>query len=76
MKVEIDIEDEGYSALVAANLKDSFDSIYSCYKQGIEQRMFSIDPVEDRKEIRELLKSLKVVHNWYCLPKEQINVKV
>jgi hypothetical protein len=65
--MNINIDCEEFSKLVAKDLKDNYWMIKNQYDDNVNQRIFYIDDDKDRKAVKKFLKALKKVHNHYSI---------
>jgi hypothetical protein len=65
--MNIDIDCEEFSKLVAKDLKDNYWMIKNQYDDNVNQRIFHVDENKDRKAVKKFLKALKKVHDYYSI---------
>lgn len=69
MKVEVDLNDEFIDVLIAASLKDRYDS----FKSDKHSEIFSTDRAEEKAERKRYREAFALVHNWYT--PHQLHIK-
>lgn len=65
--MNIDIDCEEFSKLVAKDLRDNYWMIKNQYDDNVNQCIFYVDNEKDRKAVKKFLKALKKVHDYYSI---------
>lgn len=71
MKMEVDLDDDFVDLLIAASLKDRYES----FKKGNKAVIFSFDEAEEKAERKRYREAFALVHNWYTPPELHIKTK-
>ncbi len=67
MKHTIELDYETIDKIVTETLLEQRSSLLEDYQNG-NVRVFDTDPVNDRKQIGEVIKALEKVIDWYSIP--------
>lgn len=66
-KVTIELNSEMIDTIITDELFRSRSNLLEDFQSGTAS-VFDIDPVEDRKQIGEMIKALEKVIDWYSVP--------
>lgn len=65
--ITIELNDEETDNIVVDKLFETRSALLQDYDR-VNARVFSVDPKEDRKQIRKMIRSLERVIEWYTVP--------
>jgi hypothetical protein len=66
-KITVELNAEAVDQIIVDQLFETRSSLLKDYERGTA-KVFSIDPEEDRVEIRKMIESLERVISWYTVP--------
>lgn len=66
-KITVELDAEAIDQVIVDQLFDTRSVLLKDYERG-DARVFSLDPNEDRKQIRKMIRSLERVIEWYSVP--------
>ena len=71
--MELHIEaDTTYLDLVEQVVQKSLRETYEMLDRPQTIPVFSCDPKEEAKKLKKFRKALRMVHNWYTMPKDHL----
>ena len=71
--MELHIEsDTTYLDLIEQVVQKSLRETYEMLNRPQTIPVFSCDPKEEAKKLKKFLKALRMVHNWYTVPKDHL----
>ena len=66
-KITVELDWETIDNIIVEQLFESRSALLKDYERG-NAKVFSLDPKEDRKQIRKMIKSFERVISWYTVP--------
>jgi hypothetical protein len=66
-KITVEIDAEAVDQIIVDQLFETRASLLIDFERGTS-RVFSLDPKEDRKQIRKMIRSLERVIGWFTVP--------
>jgi ribosomal 50S subunit-associated protein YjgA (DUF615 family) len=66
-KITVELNDEEIDNIIVDQLFQTRSVLLEDYDR-VNARVFSVDPKEDRKQIRKMIRSLERVIEWYTVP--------
>jgi hypothetical protein len=66
-KITVELDWKTIDNIIVEQLFESRSSLLKDYDRGTA-KVFSLDPKEDRKQIRKMIKSFERVISWYTVP--------
>ena len=66
-KITVDLDWETLDNIIVEQLFESRSALLKDYERE-NAKVFSLDPVEDRKQIRKMIRSFERVIEWYTVP--------
>jgi hypothetical protein len=66
-KITVELDWETIDNIIVEQLFESRSALLKDYERGTA-KVFSLDPKEDRKQIRKMIKSFERVISWYTVP--------
>ena len=66
-KITVELDSETIDQVIVDQLFAARSSFLKDYESGTAH-VFSLDPKEDRKQIRKMIKSFERVISWYSVP--------
>lgn len=67
MSITVDLDPEMVDQIIVDQLFETRSALLKDYERGTA-KVFSLDPKEDREQIREMIESLERVISWYSIP--------
>lgn len=67
MSITVDLDPEMVDQIIVDQLFETRSALLKDYERGTA-KVFSLDPKEDRKQIRKMIRSLERVISWYTVP--------
>lgn len=78
MKIEWEIDDDEFDKMLCKTLKTLYESISNTYKFDVlsgeksDFPLFSVEPLEERKNLEKFIDAIAMVHNYHCTYDERI----
>jgi len=66
-KITVELDAEAVDQIIVDQLFETRSVLLRDYERG-NAKVFSLDPEEDRVEIRKMIESLERVISWYTVP--------
>jgi hypothetical protein len=66
-KITVDLDSETLDNIIVEQLFESRSALLKDYERE-NAKVFSLDPIEDRKQIRKMIRSFERVIEWYTVP--------
>ena len=66
-KITVELNAEEIDNIIVDQLFETRSALLQDYDRA-NARVFSVDPKEDRKQIRKMIRSLERVIEWYTVP--------
>jgi hypothetical protein len=66
-KITVELDDETLDNIIVDQLFETRSALLKDYERD-NAKVFSLDPREDRAEIRKMIRSLERVISWYSVP--------
>jgi hypothetical protein len=66
-KITVELNAEEIDNIIVEQLFESRSALLKDYERG-DAKVFSLDPKEDRKQIRKMIRSFERVIEWYTVP--------
>jgi hypothetical protein len=66
-KITVELDDETLDNIIVDQLFETRSALLKDYERD-NAKVFSLDPREDRAEIRKMIRSLERVISWFTVP--------
>jgi len=78
MKIEWEIDDDEFDKMLCKTLKTLYESISNTYSLAVlggenaDFPLFSVEPLEEKRNLERFLDAIAIVHNYHCTYDERI----
>jgi hypothetical protein len=66
-KITVELDAEAFDNAMVDQLFETRSALLKDFERG-DAKVFSLDPTEDRAEIRKMIESLERVISWFTVP--------
>lgn len=78
MKIELEVDDDEFDKMLCKTLKTLHESISNTYNLAVlggenaDFPLFSVEPLEEKRNLKKFLDAISMVHNYHCTYDERI----